>query len=103
VQDTGPGIAPEPALHVFDLYYRVPGSPAGGLGFGLATVKRLVEAHGGTAGLSSRPGEGCTFWFTLPHAGVPEPLDDDVPRVLAGRPFWRPALDPPRNRRGGGS
>jgi signal transduction histidine kinase len=35
---------------------------------GLATVKRLVEAHGGIVGLRSRPGEGAVFWFELPLA-----------------------------------
>src|SRR5207249_1164696 len=39
-----------------------------GLGLGLASVRRLAEAHGGEAGVSSKPGAGSVFWFELPKA-----------------------------------
>ncbi len=85
VEDTGPGIAPEDLPYLFDLYYRGRRSSAPGIGFGLATVKRLVEAHHGSAGVVSRPGQGSTFWFTLRHAGAPEPLAEVfVTEPLAG-------------------
>jgi len=71
VRDTGPGLAPEIAAHVFDPYVRAAGLTQPGLGLGLATVKRLCEAHGGTVGVESSPGEGSLFWFELPKGQVP--------------------------------
>ena len=67
VEDTGPGLPTGLESTVFDPYVRgQSGSP--GLGLGLATVKRLAEAYGGSVGVVSRAGEGCTFWFELPRA-----------------------------------
>lgn len=71
VRDTGPGISPEAQQRLFRKYERVGGSGAGkveGTGLGLVIVKEIVEAHGGTVGVSSRPGAGSTFWLTLPRA-----------------------------------
>ena len=64
VSDTGIGIAPEAAPHVFDRFYR--GDQArsrqnGGFGLGLAIVKWIAESHDGTVELSSTPGTGSTF------------------------------------------
>jgi signal transduction histidine kinase len=68
VQDTGPGIAEEDQGRLFDLYIRGKGRNVPGLGMGLATVRRLAEAHGGHVGVKSPPGGGSIFWVTLPVA-----------------------------------
>jgi signal transduction histidine kinase len=65
VSDTGPGIAPELHKKVFQPHVRGT-STASGFGLGLATVKRLVDAHGGAVGVDSVPGGGCRFWVRLP-------------------------------------
>jgi signal transduction histidine kinase len=67
VQDTGPGIPEAKRGILFEPYVRGESSEPG-IGLGLATVKRLAEAHGGTVGVESRPGQGAAFWFELPKA-----------------------------------
>jgi len=71
VDDTGPGIPVGQEQIIFEPYVRL-GSTVKlpGLGLGLATVKRIVEAYRGTVGVRSRPGEGACFWFELPVAVV---------------------------------
>lgn len=66
VSDTGPGIPAEHQARIFDRFARVPGQRKGGTGIGLAFCKLAVEAHGGKIWVESTPGEGTTFWFTLP-------------------------------------
>jgi signal transduction histidine kinase len=66
VEDTGPGIAPEVRGSLFEPYVRGPAARAGGLGLGLATVKRLADGHGGATGVESISGCGARFWFELP-------------------------------------
>jgi two-component system, NtrC family, sensor histidine kinase KinB len=68
VRDQGPGISKEHQAALFEKFFRVPGSPAGGSGLGLFIAKGLVQAHGGQIGVESAPGAGTTFWFTLPTA-----------------------------------
>lgn len=71
VIDTGPGIRADLLPSLFEPYFRAAGDvQRDGLGLGLATVKKLTEGHGGTVGVRSVPGEGSTFWFTLPRAGT---------------------------------
>jgi signal transduction histidine kinase len=66
VIDTGPGVPPELQERIFDPYFRAAGRDQSlGLGLGLATARRLVEAHGGSIGVSSA-GTGSIFWFELP-------------------------------------
>jgi len=69
VADTGEGIAPVDVPRVWERFYRA-GERAGGAGLGLALVKELTEAMGGTVGVESRPGEGARFTLRLPYAGV---------------------------------
>ena len=66
VADTGPGIAPEHLAHVFDRFWRAPGTGGMGSGLGLAIAKGIVEAHRGVLEVESAPGEGTTFRFTFP-------------------------------------
>ncbi len=66
VSDTGAGIPKEYQPHLFEKFFRVPGTPADGAGFGLFIAKEIVEGHGGAIGIESEEGRGSTFWFTLP-------------------------------------
>jgi signal transduction histidine kinase len=66
VSDTGPGIPAEQHERVFRRFTQV-GRGQGGVGLGLYIARRIVEAHGGNIGVVSRPGEGSTFFFTLPR------------------------------------
>ena len=77
VRDEGPGIPAGERDRVWELFYRVQGvdvlSGSGvGLGLGLHLCKTIIERHTGTVGVESVPGEGSTFWFTLPLADAPE-------------------------------
>jgi len=71
VSDHGPGIPEEFQPRIFERFFRVPGDDAGGAGLGLAIAKEIVTAHGGHIGLSSKPGQGCEFYFDLPAAQKP--------------------------------
>ena len=67
VCDSGPGIAPEDLPRIFEAGFSTrPGSS----GLGLAVCQRILEQHGGTIGVESRPGEGATFRFRLPGTEV---------------------------------
>jgi signal transduction histidine kinase len=70
VEDTGPGLPRGTEDRVFEPFVRFAGSRTGGIGLGLATVKRLVESHGGRVGVHSMYGRGCRFRFDLPRAHV---------------------------------
>jgi len=78
VTDTGVGIPPDVLPHVFDLFTQVDRTlnrSQGGLGIGLALVKRLVEMHGGTVSAASQGvGKGATFEVRIPTAGEPGPV-----------------------------
>jgi two-component system, OmpR family, sensor kinase len=70
VSDTGLGIPPEAAPHVFERFYRVDGARSrqeGGFGLGLAIVKWVAESHHGRVELSSVPVAGSTFTVLLPE------------------------------------
>ncbi|MFP5501279.1 MAG: sensor histidine kinase [Candidatus Sericytochromatia bacterium] len=69
VSDNGLGIASEDLPRLFERFIQLE-SPVhrGGTGLGLSISKALIEAHGGQVGVESEPGQGATFWFTLPIA-----------------------------------
>lgn len=77
VSDHGVGIPKEEQQAIWDRFYRVAsishqsGSQVG-LGLGLYISRDIIERHGGTVGVLSAPGEGSTFWFTLPFDGAEE-------------------------------
>jgi signal transduction histidine kinase len=70
VRDTGPGIRPEDQQRIFAPFQQVDNASTrthNGTGLGLAIAKQIVEMHGGHIGVRSCPGQGATFWFTVPR------------------------------------
>jgi PAS domain S-box-containing protein len=90
VRDTGVGLTPELLPHVFDLFTQADSSldrSQGGLGIGLALVRRLTELHGGTVHADSPgPGQGSEFVVRLPLQGGSRWLMDDGPAGMAPAP-----------------
>lgn len=66
VRDTGSGISAHDQSGLFQRADNAITGKNGGTGLGLAISKRIVEMHGGTIWVESRPGQGSTFAFTLP-------------------------------------
>ncbi|MEL7333812.1 MAG: hybrid sensor histidine kinase/response regulator [Cyanobacteria bacterium J06560_2] len=72
LSDNGVGMPAQQSGRLFQLYQRgQEGSPTRGLGLGLYVCRRIVEAHGGTIRVSSRPDEGSQFCFLLPCEASP--------------------------------
>ncbi len=83
VVDHGPGLPPGGDAHLFDKFYRAPGTRAAGVGLGLAVCRGIVEAHGGTIRADNHPGGGARFRVTLPAPSPPkgpmEPMGEVTP------------------------
>lgn len=67
VSDNGPGIPPEFHQTIFQKFTQVGAKHPHTTGLGLTFCKLAVETHGGCIGVTSKPGHGCTIWFTLPQ------------------------------------
>jgi len=83
VADTGVGIPSYQLERIFERFYQVDGSTTrryGGTGLGLALVKEIVEAHGGTVSVQSMVDEGSTFRIYLPAYEEDPDTVDDLPR-----------------------
>jgi signal transduction histidine kinase len=75
VQDTGIGLTRHEQAQLFTPFFRAQHETtqrAGGMGLGLAITRALVELHGGAMTVTSVPGQGSTFSFTLPTPQAPE-------------------------------
>jgi two-component system sensor histidine kinase/response regulator len=71
VSDTGPGIPKDAHCRIFERFGQVAQEPkarAHSSGLGLTFCRMAIEAHGGAIGVISEPGQGATFWFTLPRS-----------------------------------
>ncbi|HRQ40964.1 MAG TPA: ATP-binding protein [Chloroflexota bacterium] len=79
VTDTGIGIRPDDIPRAFSEFVQLDGHMArrtGGTGLGLPIAKKFIEMHGGQIWVESEPGQGSTFYFTLPQVETgPTPPD----------------------------
>jgi signal transduction histidine kinase len=81
VRDTGVGVPLTEQEEIWARFHRATGVAIQsgsdvGLGIGLHISKTIVERHHGQVGLQSVPGQGSTFWFTVPLADTPAPMRD---------------------------
>jgi signal transduction histidine kinase len=92
VEDNGPGLPEGLAARVFEPYVRGPRERAPGIGLGLATVKKITEAHGGRVDVRSAPGLGCRFGVELPSVRA----SGFLRRLSPARRTGETRVEPPR-------
>lgn len=73
VEDHGTGIPGDQLEAIFERFWQVGGNDRRGLGLGLYISRCIVEAHDGRIWATSEPGQGSTFYFTVPRAGALAP------------------------------
>lgn len=79
VKDDGPGIPAGAETRIFEKFYRLPGTPAGGLGLGLSIVKNIFESHGGRVWAANRAdGGGAVFKCEIPVKQAPLKLKEVI-------------------------
>ncbi len=77
VTDHGRGISPEALPHLFERFYRDPDHRdlVQGVGLGLPLVKHIMNVHGGTVRVESKPGKGSTFTLAFPQPATPSVIE----------------------------
>jgi two-component system OmpR family sensor kinase len=98
VSDTGPGLPPEQAVHVFERFWRADKARSrakGGSGLGMAIVAQIVQAHGGWVHFDSSVEHGTTVTATVPAALPPYPAPDVLPPT-GYQASYPPAADYPQ-------
>ena len=84
VCDNGIGIDPKYSERIFGVFKRIQNDAYPGAGIGLSIAKRIIERHGGRIYVTSQPGHGATFFFTLPHgAGDDASIADKISANVA--------------------
>jgi two-component system sensor histidine kinase KdpD len=78
VEDHGPGIPNDLLESVFEKFFRVPGTPTGGVGLGLTIVKNIAEIHKGTVRAENRKEGGARFALELPSAEAPSVPEENL-------------------------
>jgi signal transduction histidine kinase len=76
VSDQGTGMVPDVAARIFEPFFT---TKTNGMGMGLAISQTIIEAHGGDIWVESQSGQGTTFKFILPPAGLSKIKDGDLP------------------------
>lgn len=78
IEDNGPGLPAESVDKIFDKFYRVTGTAAGGIGLGLSIAKSIVELHHGNIHVENRVSGGTRFLITLPREKSPSGPKEEV-------------------------